>query len=541
MRRFFAVLLILVVLPLSASPQFLGLTNMGDEGDEELKKFELFHYYLNALYIDSLDNQELIDHAISSVLSELDPYSRYIPREELQEMREAFDGKFSGIGVQISSMFDSLHVLNVISGGPSEKVGLIPNDRIVTVDNKNIVGMKQAEAVKLLRGPKDSYVNIEVVRRGVDKHINFRIKRDDIKIESVDASFMIEPEIGYIRLTRFAQTSTDEFKEALRNLEDAKSLIVDLRSNGGGLMGPSIEISNFFLPKGTTITSTEGRTTPSNVFKANNNPIFPEGKVVVLIDEFSASASEIVAGALQDWDRAVIVGRRSFGKGLVQRQLPFQDGSAVNITIARYLTPTGRAIQRPFEKGEEEEYYEDFYKRFEEGFVDSLDTLDTRKYETLFLGKTVYGGGGIYPDYYIDVDTTEHSDYLLNLVRNGVIAEFAHTYLDDHRDELNSQFNSFDDFNKGFIVDDEILEPLLKLAEEREIEFNEEEFERSRPNIVRRLKGIVASTIYGTSEGLQVLQEKDKAIEKALDIIHNWEKEAEGVALTSVMDRYKFR
>lgn len=538
MRKLLIYLLILI--PLSASSQFFGLPGGQVEGEaaKELQKYELFHSYLNNLYMDSVDNKKLTEIAITTVLNELDPYSRYVSSEELKEMQETFDGRFSGIGVQISAVFDSLHVLNVIAGGPSEKVGMMPNDRIVTVDGINIVGKSQVESVKLLRGKKGSYVNVEVVRRGVKEHLKFRIKRDDIKIESVDASYMIAPKVGYIRVTRFGNTTMNEFFEAYVRLKGAESLILDLRGNGGGLMAPSITMANFFLPKDAVVTFTEGRAIPPQIFSGPNKPTFPEGKLVVLIDEFSASASEIVAGALQDWDRAVIVGRRSFGKGLVQRQLPLNDGSAVNITIARYLTPTGRAIQRPFVKGDEESYYEEFYKRFEDGFVDTLDRDNAEEYLTLVLNKTVYGGGGIYPDYYIPIDTTEHSDYLLKLIRSGVIAEFTHTFLDNHREELESKYPTFERYHKEFEIDSTILDQLIAMAEEREVEFDEEGFERSRGTLIRRIKGTVGDTLYGTSEALQIFHENDDAIEKALDIIENWESQAKGVAVTSVIGHF---
>lgn len=502
----------------------------------QLKKFDLFYTYLNSLYIDTIDNEQVVEKAIIDILADLDPHSRYISSEEMEQVKESFDGKFSGIGVQISTMFDSLLVVNVIAGGPSETVGVLPNDRIVTVNDENIVGLKQMEAVKLLRGPRGSYVNVGVARRGSEELIEFRIKRDDIKLESIDAFYTIAPDVGYIKVNRFAHTTMDEFIEAFTKLNNPGALILDLRGNGGGLMNQAIEIANIFLPKGAVITSTEGRVVPSNTFTGRLRPIYPEGKLVVLMDELSASASEIVAGAIQDWDRGVIVGRRSFGKGLVQRQMPLPDGSAVNITIAQYLTPTGRAIQRPFTKGDKEGYYDDMKERFKSDYVDSLDTNQTEQYKTLVLGKTVYGGGGIYPDYYVEADTTGNSEYFFNLISKGVFAEYLHSYMDENRKTLTKEYPEFKDYYFKFEVDNQMIEDLVALGEKNNVELNEQELEESREAIAERLKIVITDTLYGTTEAVLMINEDDKVVQKALEVIENWDTKAKGIALSSVAD-----
>lgn len=529
--------LLLAVIPLAGHSQSILRRSQSaatNDANIQLEKFQYFYRYLNSSYIETVDNADLIETAIKDILAELDPHSSYFSPEDMVEVTESFDGKFSGIGVQINTLNDSLHVANVVSGGPSEKVGLYPNDRIVTVDGQNIVGLSQTEAVKLLRGPKGTAVNIEVVRPSEKEKLNFRIVRDDIPIESIDAAYMIRPGVGYIRVNRFAHTTISEFREAFTGFDSPQALILDLRGNSGGLLNQAIDLSNFFLPRGSLVVSTEGRMVASEQYKATSPGTFLRGKVVVLIDEFSASASEIVAGALQDWDRAVIVGRRSFGKGLVQRQFPLPDGSAVNITVSKYLTPTGRAIQRPFEKGHGSDYYDDFANRFSTGYADTLNTADSLRFTTLRLGKSVYEGGGIYPDYYVPADTSAYSDYYAALIRKGVIFELSNRTLDRSRRQLLAQYPTVESFRDGYTVPETMLTELRELGGEREVEFVADDWAVSRDDIAERLKVYLTRTLYGETGAYVISNTTDPVVEKALEIIGNWDTEASGIATDGI-------
>lgn len=500
----------------------------------QLQKFSQFYRYLNTSYIDTVNTSKVIEDAIKDILSELDPHSSYYSPEEMVEVSETFDGKFSGIGVQINILNDTLRVAGVITGGPSEKVGVLPNDRIISVNGESIVGLKQTEAVKKLRGPKGSEANITVIRAGSPAPLQFRIIRDDISLNTVDASYMPEPGIGYIRVNRFANNTMTEFKEAFDKFDAPEAVILDLRGNGGGLLGQSIEMANFFLPKGSMIVYTEGRAYPSEAYRARREGTYLKGKVVVLIDEFSASASEIVSGALQDWDRAVIVGRRSFGKGLVQRQYPLIDGSAVNITISKYLTPAGRAIQRPYEQGKGTDYYERFAERLGKSYTDSLNTADSLRFTTLRLGKYVYEGAGIYPDYYVPVDTSGYTDYLGSIIRNGVLHEYVNTYIDKHRNELLQQYTDVYEFRDSFTVTGAMFRDLQDLGVKRDIPVNEEQFAESRSLIDKRIKSLLAQNLWGDTAAYIIANDKDPVLDKALDIIRNWNTAAKNIATSEI-------
>ncbi|MCD8072689.1 MAG: S41 family peptidase [Alistipes sp.] len=534
MKKYF-LYAIFALTPLAVAAQRIPRTaTTGDDATLQLEKFNYFYRYLNGSYIDTVDNAALVESAIKDILAHLDPHSSYHSPEEMVEVTESFDGKFSGIGVQINILSDTLHVASVISGGPSEEVGLYPNDRIVDVDGTNIVGMNQSEAVKLLRGPKGTTVNIVVVRPGERDKLNFRIVRDDISLETIDAAYMIRPGIGYMRVNRFAQTTMSEFRDAFKLFDSPEAIILDLRSNGGGLLGQSIEMTNFFLPRGSLVVSTQGRTAPSEDYRAPMQGTFLKGKVIVLIDEFSASASEIVSGALQDWDRAVIVGRRSFGKGLVQRQFPLPDGSAVNITVSKYLTPSGRAIQRPFEKGKGSDYYEEFANRFSSGYRDSLNTEDFQRFTTLRLGKSVYEGGGIYPDYYVEADTSGYSDYYGSLIRKGVIFEQSNLMLDRSRATLLEQYPTVEAFSQGYTVGQQILGELVQLGEKRDVPFVEADFQISKESIADRLRFYLARNLYGETGAYILSNVKDPVVAKALDILMNWDTRASGIATDGI-------
>ena len=487
---------------------------------EQLQKLVQFYRYLIGFYIDEVDSKQLVEDAIVKMLSELDPHSTYINADEMKGVREDFDGSFSGIGVEFRVMDDTIRVVNTIAGGPSAEVGIMPNDRIITIDGQSVVGVAQSEVPKLLRGKEGTKVDIEIARHGEPKPLGFTIVRRQIPINTIDAAYMITPKIAYIKVNRFARKTMEEFRESMNKMPRANQLILDLRGNGGGLIEPAIEMASYFLPKGAAVVSTEGRVIPTETYSARSNGEFMKGEVVVLIDETSASASEIVSGALQDWDRATIIGRPSFGKGLVQRQIPMIDGSAVRLTVARYHTPTGRVIQRPFEKGKREEYYTNLTKRLTGDYALDSIALDTLpKYKTLIKGRTVYGGGGIMPDVTTPIDTSDYTNYWAELSRRGILAEFVVSYLDHHRSELAAQYSTDDEFVEQFEVSVSMIENLAIFAEQKGIVRRDDELAISREAISEIIKGLIAQRLWDTTAYFKVMNRTNPMIQKALDIL----------------------
>ena len=464
MRKLFAFISVLFVLPLSA--QDAGAVR-------QLQKLTQVYRYLDGLYVDEVDMQPLVESAISGMLEELDPHSAYIGADEMKGVQESFEGEFSGIGVEFNILRDTVIVVNTIVGGPAERVGVQPNDRIVRIDTLDAVGFKQTDVPKYLRGKTGTKVEIDVVRQGEPEPLHFVIVRDKIPLNTVDAAYMAADGVGYIKVNRFGRTTMPEFREAYRKLGKPGALILDLRGNGGGLLDQAVEMAGFFLPRGALIVSTEGRAVPPMSFSAPVNGDDLEGRLVVLIDENSASASEIVAGAVQDWDRGIVVGRPSFGKGLVQRQIGLGDGSAVRITVARYHTPSGRVIQRPYEKGKRREYYLDHLRRYDDPVRDSLDA-GAPEYRTLRTGRTVYGGGGIRPDILVEADTAGFSAYYANLIRRGVVNEYVISYMDRERAALEKAYPTFEAFDKEFEAGDAMLDGLTGLGGQRGVEFDGE-------------------------------------------------------------------
>lgn len=486
----------------------------------QLQKLVQFYRYLVGFYIDEVDSEQLVEDAIVKMLSDLDPHSNYIDADEMKGVREDFDGSFSGIGVEFRVMDDTIRVVNTIAGGPSAEVGVMPNDRIITIDGQSVIGVEQSKVPSLLRGKEGTKVDIEIARHGEPRPLGFTIVRRQIPITTVDAAYMITPTTAYIEVNRFARKTMEEFREAMESMPQAKQLILDLRGNGGGLIEPAIEMASYFLPKGSAVVSTEGRVIPTETYSARTDGKFLKGKVAVLIDETSASASEIVSGALQDWDRATIIGRPSFGKGLVQRQIPMVDGSAVRLTVARYHTPTGRVIQRPFEKGKREEYYANLMKRLTGDYaVDSvaLDTLP--KYKTLVKGRTVYGGGGIMPDITTPIDTSDYTDYWAELSRRGVLAEYVVNYLDTHRAELQMQYATDDAFVAQFEVSDAMIEALAQFAEAKGIARRDEQMAISRESIAEVVKALIAQRLWNTTAYFKVVNRTSPVVERAINIL----------------------
>lgn len=516
MRLFLTFITMLSFLPLAAQE----LSSM-----QQLQKLAQVYRYLSGLYVDEVDMGPLTESAIRSMLEELDPHSAYIGAEEMKGVEESFEGEFSGIGVEFSILRDTIHVVNTIAGGPAERVGVMPNDRIVRIDTVDAVGFRQTDVPKYLRGKTGTRVEIDVVRPGEAERLHFVIVRDKIPLNTVDAAYLAADDIGYIKVNRFGRTTMSEFSEAYGKLGRPQKLILDLRGNGGGLMDQAVEMAGFFLPRGATIVSTEGRAVPSMSFRAQSNGSDLKGPLVVLIDETSASASEIVSGAVQDWDRGVVVGRPSFGKGLVQRQIGLGDGSALRVTVARYHTPSGRVIQRPYEKGKRKEYYLDHLRRYDLPAGDSLDTVSAA-YRTLRKGRRVYGGGGIRPDVIVASDTTGFTPYYADLIRRGVVNEYVISYMDGARAELASLYPTFEAFDSGFHVSDAMLEGLSSLGAERGVEPDEKALAESAPLMRIQLKALVAQRLFGTGAFYRVMNAgRGDEFRRAVEILSDWERQ----------------
>lgn len=494
----------------------------------DARKLQMALYAISNLYVDSTSEPKLVEDAIVGMLEKLDPHSTYTDAEETKEMTEPLQGNFDGIGIQFNMLTDTLYVIQVIPGGPSEKVGLMAGDRIILVDDTLISGvkMKNTDIMKRLRGTKGTEVRVKVLRNNTPNLIEFKIIRGKIPVYSLDAAYMADKTTGYIKLNRFAASSADEFREALANLkkQGMKNLILDLQGNGGGYLNIAIDIADEFLDKDKLIVYTEGSKQPREEAKSTARGDFKEGRLVVLVDETSASASEILSGAVQDWDRGVIVGRRTFGKGLVQKPIPLPDGSMIRLTVSRYYTPTGRSIQKPYVSGNQADYNHDLIDRYNRGELMSADSIhfpDSMKYNTLETKRTVYGGGGIMPDVFIPVDTTRYTDYHRNVVAAGLVNRLSMNYLDQHRSEMNKKYPKFAQYKQNFNVTDEMMQELLTLADNDKIKFNEEEYNRSKPLIMLQIKALIARDLYDMTEYFQVINAENTSLEEALRIINN--------------------
>lgn len=526
-------LLFIVLLGVFTLPVFAQTTSR-----MAMRKLNLAEYAISQLYVDSVNENSLVESAIVKMLSQLDPHSTYSNPDEVKEMNEPLQGNFDGIGVQFQMMEDTLLVIQPVSGGPSEKVGILAGDRIIAVNDSAIAGVKLSteDIMKRLRGPKGTKVDLTVLRREVKDLLHFTVKRDKIPLYSLDAAYMIEPGIGYIRVSRFAMTTGKEFLEAMQKLQ-AKGmvdLILDLQGNGGGYLNAAIDLANEFLGPRELIVYTEGRAEKRSNFFAKGNGHFLQGRLVLLVDEYSASASEIVAGAMQDWDRAVIVGRRSFGKGLVQRPIDLPDGSMIRLTVARYYTPSGRSIQKPYTKSAKdggnavevdfEQYRSDLIVRYNNGelmHADSIHFPDSLKYTTKRLGRTVYGGGGIMPDYFVPMDTTSYTKLHRNLVAKGVINKTSSVYIDTHRKDLQRRFKEFNAFNAGYQVGNDVLDILKEEAEKAKVDLTDEEYQQSLPLIRTQLKALMARDLWDISEYYQVINTANESVKQALRVLNN--------------------
>lgn len=499
-----------------------------NSASRQQQKLLMVENIVNNLYVDNVDEEKIVENAVRGILENLDPHSSYSTKEETTSSQETMQGSFSGIGIQFNMQKDTLYVVQTIAGGPSEKVGILPGDRFIAVDDSIIAGrkLKNTDIMKRLRGPKGTKVNIKVKRGSNAELLEFRITRDDIPLNSIDAVYMADGKTGYIRLSRFAATSYKEFKDAITKLkkQGMQQLILDLTDNGGGYMQIAAQIANEMLNRGNLIVYTQGRKSPRQNLNADGSGTFRTQKVVVMINQFSASASEILSGAVQDWDRGVVVGRRSFGKGLVQREFLLPDSSSFRLTIARYYTPSGRNIQKPYIKGDREDYDKDIIDRYNHGELQSADSIhfaDSLKHTTLRLHRTVYGGGGIMPDVFVPLDTTQYTDYHRRLVAKGIIPQFALRYVDKNRVDLKAQYPDAQKFIKEFTVTDEMLNNLVDAGKAEKVDFNKSQFAKSKEMLRTFVKAAIANDLFSTGAYFQIVNEQNDIYKEALSIIND--------------------
>lgn len=499
-----------------------------NSASRQQQKLLMVENIVNNLYVDNVDEEKIVENAVRGILENLDPHSSYSTKEETTSSQETMQGSFSGIGIQFNMQKDTLYVVQTIAGGPSEKVGILPGDRFIAVDDSIIAGrkLKNTDIMKRLRGPKGTKVNIKVKRGSNAELLEFRITRDDIPLNSIDAVYMADGKTGYIRLSRFAATSYKEFKDAITKLkkQGMQQLILDLTDNGGGYMQIAAQIANEMLNRGNLIVYTQGRKSPRQNLNADGSGTFRTQKVVVMINQFSASASEILSGAVQDWDRGVVVGRRSFGKGLVQREFLLPDSSSFRLTIARYYTPSGRNIQKPYVKGDREDYDKDIIDRYNHGELQSADSIhfaDSLKHTTLRLHRTVYGGGGIMPDVFVPLDTTQYTDYHRRLVAKGIIPLFALRYVDKNRADLKAQYPDAQKFIKEFTVTDEMLNNLVDAGKAEKVDFDKSQFAKSKEMLRTFVKAAIANDLFSTGAYFQIVNEQNDIYKEALSIIND--------------------
>lgn len=507
--RFVISVLAVCLLPLATQAQGK------DKGEFKLtpdRKLLMAEQVIERFYVDSVDAGNMVQDAIVAMLKTLDPHSSYSDPEETKELTTPLEGNFSGIGVQFNMLNDTLFVIQTTSGGPSEKVGILPGDRIVQAGDSVIAGRKlpNSRIIKILRGPKGSEVDLKVLRRGEAEPIVFHVVRDDIPVYSVDAAYMADPTTGYIRVSRFGEETDKEFEAALEKLrkQGMQNLIVDLEDNGGGYLQAAHQLASHFLDKGDMVVYTDAPKMGRTVYAVEKPGNFNKGRLVIMANQYSASASEILSGAVQDNDRGLIVGRRTFGKGLVQRPFPFPDGSMIRLTVSRYYTPSGRSIQKPYAPGDEESYRKDMLHRYEAGEFSSADSIhlpDSLRFETLHNHRPVYGGGGIMPDLFVPIDTTAFTPYYRNLVAKGILNRFCITYVDRNRSQLNREYPDVDAFIAKFSVDSAMMDDIVKLGVADSVKLDSVQLERSRPMIETIVKGVIARDLFDTSAYFRVV------------------------------------
>ncbi len=480
--------------------------------------------YTDYFYVDSVNTDKLAEDAIRGMLKELDPHSTYLTSDEVKSMNEGLGGNFEGIGVRYQMEHDTLLIINTVVGGPSEKVGVMAGDRIVAVNDSAIagVGMSNKEIQRRLRGDKGTMVKISILREG--ELIDFNIIRDKIPVYSVDGYYMATPTIGYIKVARFAITTPNEVEEAIKSLEKKgmKSVIIDLQGNGGGYLESAVQLASLFMNKGEMVVYTEGRREPRKNHYANRENPF-KGNMVVIIDEESASSSEIFTGAIQDWDRGVVIGRRSFGKGLVQRPIELPSGAMIRLTIAHYYTPSGRCIQKPFKKGDHEGYRKDLLTRYKNGeftSVDSIHLSDSLKYVT-HGNRTVYGGGAIMPDVFVPLDTTKLSKAHRTLIAKGYTNRWILNYFKENQKHLHDIYADFESFDKGFEVTDEMIADLCNKARVDSVEIIDSEIESSKELLKMQIKANIATDLFEQGSFSRIMNRRSNVFQEAIDILSN--------------------
>ena len=494
-----------------------------------MSKLQYAEMAINNLYVDSVNEEKLIEDAIRGMLKELDPHSSYSTPQEVKALNEPLQGNFDGIGVQFNMIDDTLLVIQPTSKGPSEKVGILAGDRIITVNDTSIAGvnMPRNEIMKRLRGPRGTQVKLGIKRRSVAETLYFTVTRDKIPVKSVDAAYMIRPGVGYIRIENFGATTYDEFMTLLESLKEQgmRDLILDLQENGGGYLEAAVRIANEFLADDDLIVYTEGSKQRRRDYYADGSGSLREGKVVVLVNEFSASAAEIVTGAIQDQDRGIVVGRRSFGKGLVQRPIDLPDGSMIRLTVAHYYTPSGRCIQKPYKKGELKEYEQDFENRLKHGELTNRDSIhfsDSLRYETLRKHRTVYGGGGIMPDEFVPLDTLQYTRFHRQLAAKNIIINNNLRYIDNHRKQLKGSYKNFEQYNKAFEVPQSLIDSILADAEKQKVKpKDDDELQRTLPYLRLQLKGLIARDLWDMNEYFRIMNEQNHIVQRGLEVISN--------------------
>lgn len=531
MKRIFA-LFVLVVLPICVAAQQKNISR-------EINKYGQTLYYINNYYLDTTNASKLVDAAIVATLRELDPHSSYISAEDVKAMNEPLEAEFEGIGVEFAIIGDTLTVQATIAGGPSEKVGILAGDKIVKVDGENIAGISltNEKVYKFLRGEKGTRVDLGIVRRGEREELLFTVVRDKIPLNSVDAVYLTDEGVLYIKLSRFAATSAQEILSAFDTYPQRKGVILDLRGNSGGYLYTAIQIANEFLKKGELIVYTEGRSVRTTREFANGDGVYQQGPLAILVDENSASASEILSGAVQDWDRGFIVGRKTFGKGLVQQLLPLNDGAQLRLTVARYHTPSGRGIQAPYQEGKRDAYYMQTLERYQRGESFSKDSIhfpDSLKYQTLVTHRTVFGGGGIMPDIFVPQDTSSYTPYYGQLLRRGIVQEYVNALTDENRVKWGRKYGNFSEFEREFYVSDKMFDGLVDFASKRGIEPVDEEIKVSRRELEIYIRALVASSIIDRNSFYRVLHKyNDPEFGAALETILKWDEYSQKYNITN--------
>ena len=495
--------------------------------EDALRKLQMAQIAISSIYVDEVDDNKLVEDAIRGMLEKLDPHSSYTTPKETKQMTEPLNGSFEGIGVQFNMIEDTLMVIQPVTNGPSEKVGIIAGDRIVGVNDTAIAGVKmqKEEIMRRLRGPKGTVARLKIVRQGISDTLRFDVVRDKIPVHSIDATYMIAPRTGYIRIGSFGATTYREFIECMDTLrrQGMEDLILDLQENGGGYLQAAADMAGEFLNQGDLIVYTNGRRVPRQEYRSPGNGRFTEGRVVVLVDQFSASAAEIVTGALQDHDRATVVGRRTFGKGLVQRPIDLPDGSMIRLTVAHYYTPSGRCIQKPYEKGNKRDYDRDLIDRLNSGELTNADSIhfaDSLKYQTLKEHRTVYGGGGITPDIFVPLDTTRYTRYHRELAAKGIIIQQNLRYVDQHRKELKKEYPSFDKFKQEFQVPQELLDRITAEGEKQNVKPRDDaERNKTLPYLSLQLKALIARDLWDMNEYFSIFNEQNDIVQRALQVL----------------------